>query len=474
MELRGLIGIVLSLGLAAALTLAGLLGCGGSDPASGDAGAPDAGAGEGGRTDAPPGDRLEWDGTLAEVGDAAPAQDFTRDILSTALALDLTTLTATATLTLAGSPTKVNASFEIGDLTLTAVRDATGPLRYAVVAGTPRRVDVVVPPSLGPATVILDYSFKSHASSGFDGWMGSSGVSFTWPTFCGNLFPCKSGPDDGTSVTATVTGVPAGKTAVFPATIPAAAPSYMWAVAVGNYTYREIGVTTAGTHVGVYALPGDTSSTATARLRDLFDWYEQSLGPYTFGDHVASVAANWGPGDYGGMEHHPLWHVGTGSMAREETHAHEAAHGWYGNGVRMKCWEDFVLSEGTTTYLAAAAIAAVRGAAAGQAVWDEYAENLESWISSGDTIAYPAGCNQIDLINDPLWSGIPYYKGAYFYRAVADAVGAAALLAVLGQFYVDHVGTAVTMQDMLDAIRDQTGFDPTALANGWLRSLGHP
>ena len=64
-----------------------------------------------------------------------------------------------------------------------------------------------------------------------------------------------------------MTGVPAGAVAVYPAAIPAAAPSYMFAVAVGNYTYHEIGVTAAGTHVGVYTLPGDTQGvTATASL----------------------------------------------------------------------------------------------------------------------------------------------------------------------------------------------------------------
>jgi aminopeptidase N len=450
--------------LVLALGLVGALGCGGggSSPADGGAGA-----------DAAPGDRVVADG-LPSAGDAAPAMDFTRDILATDLALDLTARTATAQVTIAGSSTSPNASFEIGDLTITGVRDATGPLRYSVVAGPPRRVDVVVPPSSGPAAVTFDYQFTSHPSSGFDGWMATSGVSFLWPYFCGNLFPCKSAPDDGTTFTATVTGVPSGATAVFPATIPGPAPSYMFAVAVGSYSYHEIGVTAAGTHVGVYTLPGDTSGTATARLRDIFNWYEQSLGAYTFGDHVASVAANWGPGDYGGMEHHPLWHVGTGSMGIEETHAHEAAHGWYGNGIRLRCWEDFVLSEGTATYLAAAAITAVGGAAAGTQIWNTYAVDLEDSISSGDTAAYPDGCNQIDILNDPLWSGIPYYKGAFFYKAVAAAVGADALLAVLARFYVDHVGQAATMQEMLDAIHAQTGFDPTALANGWLRSLGHP
>ena len=52
------------------------------------------------------------------------------------------------------------------------------------------------------------------------------------------------------------------------------------------------------------------------------------------------------------MEHHPQWHVDDSSFGSQETQAHEASHGWYGDGIRLACWEDFVLSEGTVTYLA--------------------------------------------------------------------------------------------------------------------------
>jgi aminopeptidase N len=38
-------------------------------------------------------------------------------------------------------------------------------------------------------------------------------------------------------------------------------------------------------------------------------------------------------------------------MGREVDQVHEAAHGWFGDGVRLRCWEDFVLSEGTASHL---------------------------------------------------------------------------------------------------------------------------
>jgi hypothetical protein len=45
---------------------------------------------------------------------------------------------------------------------------------------------------------------------------------------------------------------------------------------------------------------------------------------------------------------------------------------------------------------------------------------------------------------------------------------------VLGSFYQKHVGTAQGMGDLLDTIREETGFDPGPLAQAWLRSLGVP
>ena len=49
--------------------------------------------------------------------------------------------------------------------------------------------------------------------------------------------------------------------------------------------------------------------------------------------------------------------------------AHEAAHGWFGNGVRLRCWEDFVLSEGTASYLAARVLEEVAGPAVSEPIW---------------------------------------------------------------------------------------------------------
>ncbi len=415
-------------------------------------------------------------GQVADAGgpdaNSAPAEDWTRDVLATGLELDLTTYAGRATIDLAPSTTSTSASFDVAGLDVTGVSDTTGQAVFMITSG---RLDVAVPPGAAPPQLTIDYSFTRRPANGFDGYL-TSNVTFLWPTFCGNLFPCKPDPDDGSTFTLTVTGVPAGDLAVFPGVIPGDAPTYMPAIAHGDYVKEILGTTTLGTTVNVWYFTGDGAAamTGTADMVAWFDWYEQTYGPYLYGSDVGSVSANWGPGAYGGMEHHPYWHVARGAMSDPVTHAHEAAHGWFGNGVRIRCWEDFVLSEGTVSYMAARAIEEAGGTAAGDAVWADYQAELDYAVANGDTIAWPDTCNAIDIISDPLWSSIPYMKGAFFYRAVEQQVGRPALDAALAAFYSANAGRAAGMADMLAAIQGETGFDPTTLADGWLRSLGTP
>ena len=352
--------------------------------------------------------------------------------------------------------------------------NTSGPLNYDATT-TAGQLDVGVPVDSGDATVVVEYTFKDHPGE-FAGWDAGTQVTFLWPYFCGNLYPCKSDPSDGLTFTMSITGVPAGSTAVYPQTIPGAAPSYMPAVAVADFTKIPLGATTAGTTVNIWHLPGehDAAIEGTAHLVDVFDFYETTYGAYTFGTDVGTVSANWGGGDYGGMEHHPYWHVSSGSIYSEEVNAHEAAHGWYGDGVRIQCWEDFVLSEGTATYLAARSLGE-----SGVDLWADYECGLKSVCTgAGNTIALPDTCNAIDILNDPLWSNVPYMKGAFFYKAVADLIGADALDTALASFYQAHVGQAAHMQDLVDYIKSTTsaanGTAIDTLEEGWLKTVDCP
>lgn len=404
----------------------------------------------------------------SESGDLTerkPTTNWKRDILSTELLVDLAQDRATAIIQVAES-TRTGASFEVQGLEIQSVENDAGPVKYAVTNG---RLDVALK-AHEAAELTIAYRFKERTTQ--QGAM-KQGLAFTWPSYCGNLFPCKSTPSDGLRFGLDLEGVPAGKKAIYPHEIGADAPPYMVSWAIGDYTQKKLGTTKSGTSVSVYYLPGEQTKATkgTAHLVAAFGWYEKTYGAYLYGKDVASVSAPWGPGAFGGMEHHPYWHVAVDSLDDEETHAHEAAHGWFGDGVRLACWEDLTLSEGTVSYITARALAAVGGQALGDAVWKDYEARLAGVASD---VAWPKmACNTVD-VEHVLWTDAVYMKGAFFYRAVEQAIGTTAIDRSIARFYKERRGTAAGVQDMLDTIEAETGFDAAPLANAWLRSSTLP
>lgn len=403
-------------------------------------------------TDAP--DDLDDDAWLDGKGDGTTAVA----IAGTSLDVDLGGKTAVATIELERNG---HVELEVKGLAIEEVTDRRGRRRHTITNGKLRVSNV-----RGP--LVIRYAFTQQANA--DGLL-ANGSTVIWPYFCGNLFPCHSQPADGTTFELALDNVPAGQTAVFPEAIAADAPAYQIAWAVGDYQKLALGTTAAGTSVSAFYLPGGkTAATAgTKNLVEVFDWFEQTLGPYAFGRDVASVSVNWDEGLFGGMEHHPYWHVAKDAMSDEVTHAHEAAHGWFGDAVRIRCWEDFVLSEGTVSYLAARALSVVDPSKEA-GIWAEYEAELEAAIAEGGAPAWPEGCNRIDILKDRLFTNLPYMQGAFFYKDVADAVGADVLDGVISKFYLAHRNQPGSMQEMVELIERETGFDPTPIAERRLRT----
>ncbi len=198
-----------------------------------------------------------------------------------------------------------------------------------------------------------------------------------------------------------------------------------------------------------------------------WNWLETNLGPYRFGSKVGGVSVPWPLGFAGGMEHHPFFHVDSSNFSDENTQIHESTHGWFGDGIRIACWEDFVLSEGTVSYLAGH-IQDVLEPAAGSATWSTYATELAG--VSGTDPAWPDSCGQVDVLKDNLYTNAPYMRGAFFYRAVALKIGADQLDAALKAFYTQYQGTPAHMTDMLATIHTSpASIRPRARKRGCAR-----
>ena len=407
---------------------------------------------------------------VVDAAPVVPTANPAREVIDTKLAFDVSAKSATATITL-GPSDAPGASLETGDLTIDSVTIAGAPLMFAATTTGPTKagLELALPPSASPTAVDIAYRYKERAT--FTG-ASTAGYTLIWPYYCGNLFPCHSDPADGTTFSLAITGVAAGKTAIFAPTIPGQAPAYQIAWTIDAYTELPLGATTAGTNVSVWYVGDPTNAMAgSAHLVAAFDWLEKTLGPYQFGDHVGTVSVSWPRGAFGGMEHHPRWHVAAAAMASEETQVHEASHGWFGDGIRIACWEDFVLSEGTVSYLAGRALDVV-APSVGASVWSSYATALAGIPATSPV--WPTTCGTIDIIADNLFTNAPYMRGAFFYRAVALKIGAAQLDAALHAFYMAHMLKPARMSEMLTTIKDVTGFDPTACAELWLHGTTIP
>lgn len=388
-----------------------------------------------------------------------------RDIELTELDIDLATQTATAAITLAPS-TLSGATFSASGLTIRSVELEGAPLPFE---NGPLGLNVALPASTESLRITIDYDWQFNANS--EG-VSPQGFTLTWPYYCDNVFPCHTAPADGTRFTLRVSG--GAKPLVFPSEIARDVPAYVLAWVQGDYTRVELGTTAAGTRVSMWHLPDGAASVALggAHLLAAFDWLEQHLGPYRFGEDVGPVAVDWGPKSLGGMEHHPYWHIAAKSISDQVVNVHEAAHGWFGNGVRLRCWEDLVLSEGTATYLAARVLEEVSGSAE---TWTRYEADLDSRRASGNRKAwYPAQCNLIDVVTSGLFNRMTYLKGAFFLRALEQKVNRPAFDEALRTFYTRFAGDSARVQDLLDVVREVTNYDAQGCAEAWLASLPIP
>lgn len=427
-----------------------------------------------GRLDSADGDSGDTDSGDTDGDEPAP-----QDVRSAHLTLDLTTRAAQATVAVRPAAGAGAVRLDVSGLTVSGVSVDGAPVEAAFEEGW---LVAPVDATAEEVQVTVDYTFPARNESQFDGWMPFFGVTFVWPYFCGNLYPCNPDIQDGLSFTMEVTGVEAGLEAVYATDSVGVGPAYMPAVAIGTYEKLDLGTTAAGTAVSAWYFRGAEgladAEAGTANLVETVDFYERVYGPYAYGPELGSVEVDWGGDSWGGMEHHPYSHIARWDFATEEVHAHEAAHGWFGDAVRFACWEDFVLSEGTVTYMAARAMEE----SGGPDLWAYYVDDFLTPICSGrdvNAVVLPdETCNGIDILEEDLWSLAPYMKGACFYEEVADVIGIDALDAVIGDFYVDHMGGTGRMAEMIAAI--EAAAEPSDRAaiesavEDWLRAEACP
>ncbi|CAN5896222.1 hypothetical protein BH11MYX2_BH11MYX2_11350 [soil metagenome] len=263
------------------------------------------------------------------------------------------------------------------------------------------------------------------------------------PTFGRTWLPLQDTPGVRFTYDATV-HVPPGVMAVMSATNPQQRtkdntyrftmdkpiPSYLVALAVGDFAFKSLGPRT-----GVYTEPATIKAAAYefAEVEQMIAAAEKLYGPYRWGRYDFLVLPPAFP--LGGMENPMLTFltptVLTGDRSLVGLLAHELAHSWSGNLVTNSTWNDVWLNEGITTYVERRIMEALRGTDVSDMDWATGRSDL------GKVVADPKNDTRLALSfkrgEDPdnVPSSVAYEKGALLMRSMEIAFGRATFDAFL-------------------------------------------
>jgi aminopeptidase N len=253
-----------------------------------------------------------------------------------------------------------------------------------------------------------------------------------------SIFPCQDTPSVRFTYSAEVevpqglvaamaaeqAGVQAGSgQTLFTFKMPQPIPSYLFALAVGNLAFREMGPRT-----GIYAEPETVEAAAWefAENETKIIEAEKLLGPYLWGRYDLLILPPSFP--YGGMENPRLTFLTPtailGTRAYTTLITHELAHAWTGNLVTNATWQDFWLNEGWTTYAERRITEVLEGREATDLYAAFYEKQLIT-IMEEVGIDSPRTCLKLpsEKDADSFTTIIPYHKGYFFLQQCEHVVG---------------------------------------------------
>lgn len=206
--------------------------------------------------------------------------------------------------------------------------------------------------------------------------------------------------------------------------MPQPIPAYLFAIAIGNIEYQELGPRT-----GVFAEPEVIEAAAwefaenEAKLTEA----EKLFGPYLWDRYDILVLPPAFP--FGGMENPRLTFLNPvyllGDRSDTAIISHELAHSWTGNLATNSSWEHFWINEGWTTYAERRITEALYGSDYSELRTAVQNEELVKLIAR---LGVDSGLTSLKTSiegkdPDESVSIVPYVKGYLFIHQLEQAVG---------------------------------------------------
>ncbi|OGQ26600.1 MAG: hypothetical protein A2138_17045 [Deltaproteobacteria bacterium RBG_16_71_12] len=286
----------------------------------------------------------------------------------------------------------------------------------------------------------------------------------TWPYNTGALFPSTSRPHDGATarVTVKVTRgehvVSAGKQQADGAFhLDRQVPAYAISFYTGRFVDGGTSQRSNGVDVRLHGLGSKVPEATRRELRTTVakavEFFSSWLGEYPFGDRLNVVEIE---SEYGGMEHAGAVAVGVGQARADTVEAgvHEAAHHWFGDGVRIAHWGELWMSEGFTNYATFRFFRHHQGEGKFHALLDAAKETLREQLGKHHTQPL-RGPSTSDPQAGLTW--VPYMHGVWMLRMLEVKLGTAKLDGLLRAWFQHKRHQAVDTDDFIRFAEASTG-----------------
>ncbi|KAK4436034.1 Leucine aminopeptidase [Sesamum alatum] len=255
-------------------------------------------------------------------------------------------------------------------------------------------------------------------------------------------------------------------------------PSYLFAFAVGELGFREVG---PRTKIYSEAVPGvlDAAAREFSGTEEMIKVGEGLFGPYEWERFDLLVLPPSFP--YGGMENPRMVFltptVIKGDATGAQVVAHELAHSWTGNLITNKTNDHFWLNEGVTTYAERRIVEAVQGKE--RAVlnigigWKLLVEDMERFKDNMEFTKLKT--NQQGVDPDDVYSRVPYEKGFQFLWRIERQIGRPAFDEFLKKYIATFKFQSIDTDTFLDFLKANVpGIENHIDLKVWTEGTGIP